>query len=242
LKTVSRWYSPRVQQEVNVVRWGTFGVPVLWFATAGGDAEEPERFLMVKVLGPLIEQGKIKFYSCDSVAGRAWTSGEGSARHRSWLQNQFDGFIYNEVVPAIRQDCGGAPTEIITTGASIGAFNALAALCRHPDVFSRAICMSGTYDLTRWLDGDWSEDFFVSSPLHFLPGYPEGPHLDALRKRFVLLPTGEGRWEDPGESWRMAEVLGAKGIPNRVDPWGTQWDHDWPVWREMLPKYLGELV
>jgi hypothetical protein len=38
----------------------------------------------------------------------------------------------------------------------------------------------------------------------------------------------------------MASTLGAQGIPNRVDPWGPDWHHDWPTWREMLPKYLGE--
>ncbi|MCP4200508.1 MAG: hypothetical protein GY769_01075 [bacterium] len=242
MKTVSRWHSRRVQQDVTVARWGHYGVPVLWFATAGGDAEEPERFLLVKVLEPLIEAGRIKLYSCDSVAGRAWTTGEGSTRHRSWLQNQFDGFIYHEIVPAIRQDCDGTVPEIITAGASIGAFNALAAVCRHPDVFSRAISMSGTYDLSRWLEGDWNDDFYFSSPIHFLPDLEEGAHLEALRRRFLLMPTGEGRWEDPAESWRMAEVLGSKGIPNRVDPWGTQWDHDWPTWREMLPRYLDDWV
>ena len=38
----------------------------------------------------------------------------------------------------------------------------------------------------------------------------------------------------------MANVLGARGIPNRVDPWGPDWHHDWPTWRAMLPKYLDE--
>ena len=40
----------------------------------------------------------------------------------------------------------------------------------------------------------------------------------------------------------MAHVLGGKGIPNRVDAWGAEWHHDWPTWREMLPKYLGEMA
>jgi esterase/lipase superfamily enzyme len=40
----------------------------------------------------------------------------------------------------------------------------------------------------------------------------------------------------------MAEALGAKGIPNRVVPWGAEWDHDWATWRRMLPLYLDELV
>ncbi|MEM8648216.1 MAG: hypothetical protein AAGF86_17995, partial [Pseudomonadota bacterium] len=69
-----------------------------------------------------------------------------------------------------------------------------------------------------------------------------GPLLDQLRSRFILLPYGEGRWENPDESWRLANLLGSKGVPNRVDPWGPQWDHDWATWREMLPKYLHEMV
>ena len=67
---------------------------------------------------------------------------------------------------------------------------------------------------------------------------PEGPHLALLRQRMAILATGEGRWEAPGESWRAGHVLGARGVPNRVDMWGTEWDHDWVTWREMLPKYL----
>ena len=57
--------------------------------------------------------------------------------------------IRNEVVPAIRRTARQPQIEIITAGASIGAFNALEVLCRHPDIFSAALCVSGTYDLTR---------------------------------------------------------------------------------------------
>ena len=33
-----------------------------------------------------------------------------------------------------------------------------------------------------------------------------------------------------------------RGVPNRVDPWGEEYDHDWPTWRAMLPHYLAELA
>ena len=103
-------------------------------------------------------------------------------------------------------------------GASIGAFNALALICRYPDLFRAAVCMSGTFDIERFIGG-FTEDLYFSSPMHFLPGL-EGPALDLLRQRFVMLASGSGEWEDIGESWRAAEVLGAKGVPNRVDDWG----------------------
>ena len=33
-----RWFSDRIQQEITVMRWGSFGTPVLVFPSAGGDA------------------------------------------------------------------------------------------------------------------------------------------------------------------------------------------------------------
>jgi esterase/lipase superfamily enzyme len=241
VKLTTRWYSPRLDTEILVARWGTFGAPVLLFPTAGGDAEECERFLMIKVLMPLLEAGRIKVYTCDSVAGRVWTDGESSGARRARVQNAFDAFVAHELVPAIRSDCHNPEIEVITAGASIGAFNALATICRHPDVFKAAICMSGTYDLSRWMTNQHTQDFHYASPLHFLPFMGDGPQLAKLRERIIVLATGEGRWEAPGESWRAANVLGSRGVPNRVDLWGTDYDHDWPTWREMLPHYLDKL-
>jgi esterase/lipase superfamily enzyme len=241
-KIHTSWHSERLDRSVNVVRYGHYGKPVLLFPTAGGDAEECERFHMLDVLAPLLEAGRVKVYSVDSVAGKAWLTEEKSTRHGGWVQNRFDAFVYDELVPAIRKDCNDPSIEMLTAGASIGAFNALAVICRHPDVFSHAICMSGTYDPSRFLSGEITQDYYYSSPLDFLPGLGEGEQLSRLRERFVLLAHGTGRWESPEQSWRVADVLGSKGVPNRVDAWGTEWDHDWPTWRRMLPHYLEELL
>ena len=197
-------------------------------------------FLLIDALAPLLEAGKIKIYSCDSVAGRAWISNVYSPEHCSWLQNQYDSFVYHELVPSIRADCLSDDIEVITAGASIGAFNAVATVCRHPDVFRLAIGMSGTFNMERFSEGRVTQDLYFSSPIHYLPNLGEGRQLDLLRRRFILLPFGQGRWEAPDESWHLAHILGAKGIPNRVDPWGPEYDHDWVTWREMLPKYLAE--
>jgi esterase/lipase superfamily enzyme len=157
------------------------------------------------------------------------------------LLNQFHECVRWEVVPAIHADLGGQAMDVITTGASIGAFNAVALVCRYPDAFAAAVGMSGTYRIERFYDEAWSQNLYFSAPLQFLPGL-EGPQLDRLRERRVILASGEGEWEDIGESWRMAEALGAKGIPNRVDSWGPQWPHEWHTWRRMLPQYLDELT
>jgi esterase/lipase superfamily enzyme len=240
-KVVERWYSGRVETEITVVRWGSFGAPVLVFPSAGGDAEEIERFGLIEACGPLLAEGRVKLYSVDSLAGQAMIMKTGTLEHRMWLLSQFHECVRWEVIPAIHADLGGQDIDVIATGASIGAFNAVAVLCRYPDVFSAAIGMSGSYRIERFYDDAWNQDLYYSAPLQFLPGL-EGPQLDQLRTRRVILAAGEGKWEDIGESWQMAAVLGAKSIPNRVDNWGPQWSHDWPTWHRMLPQYLRELT
>ena len=74
----------------------------------------------------------------------------------------------------------------------------------------------------------------------FRLAFDAGRHLDVLRTRNIHIVTGEGKWENIGESWRLANVLGEKGIPNYVDSWGPDWDHDWVTWRAMMPRYLRE--
>ncbi len=241
LKVRGRWYSDRVQQDITVVRWGTFGAPVLVFPSAGGDAEEIERNGLVDACGPLLAEGRVKLYSVDNVASRAMVAKAGSLEYRMWLLNQFHECVRREVVPAIHADLGGQAFDVIAAGPSIGAFNAVAVLCRYPDVFAAAIGMSGSYRIERFYDEAWSQDLFYSAPLQFLPGLA-GPQLDRLRQRRAVLASGEGAWEDIGSSWQMASGLGAKAVPNRVDNWGLAWPHEWSTWRQMLPQYIRELT
>ncbi|MFL6134696.1 MAG: esterase family protein [Nocardioidaceae bacterium] len=240
MKATERWWSDRMQQPIDLARWGHFGTPVLVFPTAGGDAEEIERNHLVGACQELIDSGRVKLYSCDSVAGRALATFAGTPAYRMWLFNQYHQAVVNEVLPAIYADLGGQRPRVVTAGASIGAFNAVAVLCRYPDLFEAAVGMSGTYRLQQFLDEEFSEDLYFASPLDFLPGL-EGQQLDTLRQRKVIMASGEGAWEAISESWAMADALGRKGVPNRVDSWGPEFEHDWATWWRMLPQYLNEV-
>lgn len=241
VKETETWHSPSLHMDLTLIRYGYHGLPLLLYPTAGGDAAEPERFFLIRSLEPFILEGRLKVYCVDSMNGRTWLT-ESHVPHAVWIQKQFDACIRNEVVPAIRADCRSDDIEIMTAGASIGAFNALLSICRHPDIFNRALCMSGTFDLQRWLQGQWYEEFYHLSPLHFVPNLPEGTQLERLRQRNVLIVTGKGPHENPGESWKVAHALGSKGIPNRIDLWDENWPHDWGTWREMAPKYVQEML
>jgi hypothetical protein len=133
------------------------------------------------------------------------------------LQNRFDAMVYREIVPAIRADCRSDDIGIITAGASIGAFNAVAALCRHPDVFPIALGMSGTYDLERFLHGGpFTEELYLllAAALSAGPGRGQrtaAPAAAALR-RTGLRPGPLGRSE------RMLAAGRGAGFQGRAQP------------------------
>ena len=115
------WRSERLGRDITLARWGEIGTPVLVFPTAGGDAEEIERFHLDSVVGEHLAAGRAKLYSIDSLAGRAWFAEDNSSGPATHIQNRFDSAIYHEVLPAIRKDCGDEDIEIVTAGASVGA-------------------------------------------------------------------------------------------------------------------------
>lgn len=235
------WRSERTQCDTRLSRWGHAGRPVLVIPPEGGDAEEIERMQLIGALRPLLDAGKIKVYSCDSVASRALVAEEGLPQHRMWLMNMFQEYLAREVVPAIRDDGAGNEATVIAAGAALGAMHAAALVCRYPEIFSHALCASGTYRLEPLLKtSEVTEDLNAASPLHLLPRLAADPRADLLRTRFVLIASGEGRGEDLGESWTLAKALGDKGVPNRVDPWGNTYHRDWRTWGEMFPQYLAE--
>src|ERR1700760_2387181 len=104
LRVRERWFSERLQTDVTVVRWGVFGVPVLVFPSAGGDAEEIERHGLVNACGPLLAEGRVKLYSVDSVAGQAMVTKDGPVEHRMGLLNMFHEFLRGEGVPGLTAD------------------------------------------------------------------------------------------------------------------------------------------
>ncbi|TNE91630.1 MAG: esterase [Deltaproteobacteria bacterium] len=235
------WHSPALDREMRIAAWGHFGRPVVLFATAASDELDYERFKLIHVLKPLMEAGRIKVYSVSSVAGEGWLSKDAHPGHKSWLQHCYDRYLGEEAFPAIAEDCGGF-THFVTAGASIGAYNAVTALLKHPDYVDLAIGMSGTYDFDRWMHGHRDEFYYFNQPMYFVPNLPEGALLDELRTKRVVLATGQGRAEAPDESRRMSQVLDAKGIPNDLEIWGKDVHHDWPTWRTMLPMFLDRLV
>ncbi len=236
-REIQTWWSPRLQKEMEIVAYGHYGFAVLLFPTAAADYLEYERFQLIDALAPLVDGGKIKVYSINSINRESWLNDQMNPRHKAIRHQQYNGYVSEEVVPFIHTNCGGE-VPIITSGASLGALHALNTLFRRPDLFAGTIAMSGTYDLKSYTKGYYDEDVYFNSPTDYVSSMDDPNLLDQLRRKKIIIATGQGSYENPQGSIQFSEILKAKGIPHELDLWGHDIGHDWPTWRKMLPYFL----
>jgi esterase/lipase superfamily enzyme len=235
-------YSPAIDATGEIVCYGHWGRPVLVFPSERGRAYDFANNGMVDAVAPLIEGGRAKLYCVDSYDNETWSAAHLPLEERARRHGWYESWITDQVVPFIVEDCGG-PQEIMTTGASMGAFHALNFAFRRADLFPLALCMSGNYDPSSWKGwGERGDAAYFQNPTDYV-GHLHGEHLDWLRDRLsILLVCGQGQWEDTTGSLesakRMAGLLAEKGIPHELDLWGYDTPHDWPSWRAQFAHHL----
>ena len=225
-----------------LVAYGHYGPPVLMLPTAAADFLEYERFNLIDSVSPWLENGKAKIYSVNSVNKLALLNDQASAEEKvSWL-NRYDGYITEEVLPLIRQDCGGGDVKPMIVGISLGAYLAGNIFFRHPELFSGAILLSGSYDIRAYMGGFYNADVYFNNPIDHLAQLQD-PQLSLLQngsKRITIF-TGQGSYEAPKRSRQLSRILASKGIPHWLDVWGKDVAHDWPWWRKAMPYYFENL-
>ncbi len=237
-REIHRWFSPRLHKDMEVAVYGHYGFALLMFPTAAADFLEYERFHLIDSIGHLIDAGKVKVFSINSINNESWLNQRMQPRYKAIRHQQFNGYVAEEVVPFIWNHCQSR-VPIITTGASFGALHSANNLFRRPDLFAGVIAMSGCYDLKDYTDGYYDEDVYFNSPMDYLPHLQDAHILGQLRaKRHIHFVTGSGNYEKPSASRDIGNVLQSKGIPCEIDIWGHDVAHDWPWWRKMLPHYL----
>jgi esterase/lipase superfamily enzyme len=237
-RALSSWYSPALGKDMPIAAYGDYGFALLLVPTAAADYLEYERFQLIDSLAPYIDGGKVKVFSINSINNESWLNKEIAGEHKAIRQNQFNDYVFNEVVPFIKTNTS-AETPIIICGASFGALHSMNLFLKRPDLIDGVIAMSGVYDLTEYTKGFYDDQVYFNSPIHYIPNLTDDWYLQNIRKsNHIHILTGSGDYEDPQASRNFSQVLNDKGIPHELDIWDESWKHDWPTWRAMLPSYL----
>ncbi len=237
-REIGGWHSPNLNKHMEIVTYGHFGDALLMLPTAAADYLEYERFLMLDVMKPIIESGKFKVFSINSINSESWLNNNMHPRHKAIRHQQFNSYVFNELIPFILHSTS-PNTPIYVTGASLGALHSANLFFKRPDLLSGVIAMSGCYDLTTYTKGYWDEDVYFNSPEHYMRNLEDDFFLSKLRNdKKIIISTGSGNYETPDASRRFSNILNSKGIPHELDIWGTDMPHDWPTWRAMLPYFM----
>jgi esterase/lipase superfamily enzyme len=221
--------SPEMGRKVHTWCFGYFGMPIVVFPSAAGFAHEWKAQGMVDVLKPLLLAGKIKLYCPESNVSQAWTKKDASLEDKMQAHKKYEQFIINTLRPFIKEDCGGVEMPLGATGCSLGAMYAANFTLKYPEVFNRAICMSGRYKATEFTQGQSNSDVYFNDPIAYVPNM-QGEVLEKIQKNtHITLICGQGPYEEGciEETILLGKLFQLKNIPSHVDIWGKQSRHDW---------------
>jgi len=238
-RNITSWFSHRLQKDMPVAVYGHYGFAFLLVPTAAADFLEYERFQLIDAIRPFIDGGKVKVFSINSINNDSWMNNQVHPKHKTYMHQQFNSYVYEEVIPFIRMHTSNE-TPIIICGASFGALHGMNLFLKRPELINGVIGLSGVYDLTEYTKGYFDEDVYYNSPQHYIPNLTDRGILEQIRKsRHIHIFSGSGAYEDPNASRSFAGILYNKGINYELDIWGKEWPHEWPTWRAVLPHYLG---
>jgi esterase/lipase superfamily enzyme len=237
-REITSWYSPTLNKEMPIASYGHYGFAVLLVPTAGADYLEYERFQLIQAIEPIIDSGKCRVFSIDSMNNESWMHNEMEGAHKAIRHNQFNEYVFNEVIPFIR-NATSQETFVFTCGASFGALHSMNLFLKRPDIINGVVAMSGVYNLTEYTRGYWDDQVYFNSPEHYIPNLNDPYYLDKIKaSHHIHILTGSGDYEAPDASRRFTSLLYSKGIWCDLEVWGHDIKHEWPTWRSMLPYVL----
>jgi esterase/lipase superfamily enzyme len=238
-----KWWSPSLNQDMELKVYGHAGKPVIVFPAQGGRFFEFEDFGMTGAVNWFIEEGHYQFYTVDSIDNQSWANWNAHPADRAWRHEDYDRYVIQEVAPFVRGRCG-EDTLMLSTGVSMGGYHSANFFFRHPDIFDSLISLSGLFQL-RMFVGDYSdENVYLNSPLYYLANMEDPWFLEKYRRSHIVICAGQGAWEEEmnADIHRLRGILESKGIPAWIDLWGQDVNHDWPWWHKMMPYFLGKIM
>ncbi len=236
-----RWYSPRLQRDMELLIFGHAGAKVLMFPTRDGHFWEYEKLGIVASLADKVEAGHLQLYCIEGLAQESFYDRRRPPADRIGRHAALEDYVLHEVMPLMAST--NAHDCTIAMGCSLGAFQAASLVFRHPYLFRKLVAFSGRYDLTMTVecfgdlfDGHYDDTIYFHTPTHFLPGLTDGWRLDALRQLDIVLTIGNA---DPflDNNLHLSRLLADKGIPHQLHIWDGR-AHRAGAWRRMAALYI----
>jgi len=229
------WYSPRLDRHMELLVFGSGGLPIVVFPTERGRFYDYENKGMIQAVAGPVEAGRLQVFCIDSVDPESWLNRAVHPHERLARHLAYESYVLYEVAPLMKKLSGAA--QIGATGCGLGGYHAFNFAMKHPDLTSASISMSGCFDMRRFMDGFYSNEFYFNNPFDYLPNMRDTWFLERYAKMRLILAVGD---HDIylAENVRMKEILSKREISCWLDVWESEETHDWPLWQRMAVKFF----
>jgi esterase/lipase superfamily enzyme len=217
--------------------FGHSGFPIILFPTAKGHYYECKDCGLIHSVEYLLNAGIFKIYCPDGVDNDSWFNYSIHPADRVKTHNGYENVLLYDVIAFAQHETG--VERVALAGCDLGGYHAVNTAFRHPEMVSKIISMSGSFDIKPFIFGYYDDNCYFNNPPDYLPGLNDPWYLDKIKSMDIILGTGE--WDESLiENLCLANILNEKQIPYRLDI-RNQSRHDWDSWRQMFPYYL-ELI
>ncbi|HEY1976639.1 MAG TPA: alpha/beta hydrolase-fold protein [Candidatus Baltobacteraceae bacterium] len=227
------WFSQSLQRQMDFLRFGDRGFPVIFFPTSMGSFHQYEDQNTVGYLTDKVDAGFVQLFCVDSVDAESWYNDGAPPSYRALRQTQYDAYLRDEFAPHVQNVANRGDMGVF--GCSFGAYHAANFAARYPGLVSKAVCLSGIYDIHRFVNGYWDDNCYFNCPTAYVPNM-NGEWIDRLRAVQWTIATGE---HDSlvQQNRDFSTLLWSKGVPNHCEIWPGVFGHDWPWWNEAVRRF-----
>ncbi|MFP4497880.1 MAG: alpha/beta hydrolase-fold protein [Vulcanimicrobiota bacterium] len=233
-----RWYSHRVGKHMDVVRYGHWGPPMIYYPTSGGGAGEFDYYGMHRDAKWFIDNGKVQFFCIDGFNNESFYNFHIHPADRMRSHMAYEAFVLEEVIPLVldlsKNDFIGC------MGCSFGAYHAMNSVLKYPEIFKLSLSMGGVFDISPYMEGYYDLNVYFNNPVDYTPQMWDPNILDRFHHdNHIILMSGASDKFLYGTE-RMHDVLMQKGIPHHYEIWPHPCDHHEFWWKKQLPYILGQ--
>lgn len=225
------YYSHILGKSIQVEITGHWGYPILMFPTTKGSFVQNRDFGLNDSAKWFTENGKVKLYNIETLDAENIYNKSIHPNERIWRYELYHRFLTEEYIPYLQKQ--HKTHRIAVAGCSFGAYHAANLGFRNPDTTSHIISMSGAFSVRDFMKGGTSELIYFHSPEEFMK------YEQSWRYNHINVMLGTTEWDGlKSDNQRMATILTERRINHYYDE--KKWaKHDWPIWRQMFPEYLG---
>ncbi len=197
---------------MDFLRFGDRGFPVICFPTSMGSFHQYEDMNTVGYLTDKIDAGFIQLFCVDSDDGESWYNIAAPPSYRAFRQTQYDAYLRDELAPYVQKAAGREDMGVF--GCSFGAYHAANFAARYPRVVTKAVCLSGIYDIHRFVNGYWDDNCYFNCPTAYIANMNE-EWIGKLRGVQWTIATGE---QDSlvHQNRDFSALLWSKGVPKSL--------------------------